>query len=105
MLTRIVRMSVAPVLAAAALLPSAPRAESQQPPVAAPLTIPAAEFTARRAALAMRIENGVVVAFGGRALVHDFGTFFQLPTFHYLTDYDEPDGAFVQQEKVEKTSK
>jgi Xaa-Pro aminopeptidase len=73
---------------------SAGRAPAQTT-AAAQLTIPASEFAARRAALAARIENGVVVAFGGRALVHDFGTFFQLPAFHYLTNYDEPDGAFV----------
>ncbi|HEX7938120.1 MAG TPA: aminopeptidase P N-terminal domain-containing protein [Gemmatimonadaceae bacterium] len=58
-------------------------------------SIPQSEFAARRDALGARIGTGVLVAFGGRALVHDFGTFFQLPAFHYLTNYDEPDGAFV----------
>src|SRR6185312_405996 len=53
------------------------------------------EFAARRDSLAARIGNGVVVAFGGRTPVTDFGTFFQLPAFHYLTNYDEPDAAFV----------
>jgi len=57
--------------------------------------IPASEFAARRDSLARRIGDGVVVAFGGRTLVHDFGTFFQLPAFHYLTNFDEPDAAFV----------
>ena len=57
--------------------------------------IPAAEFSARRDSLAARIDSGVVVAFGGRTLVHDFSTFFQLPAFHYLTSLDEPDAAFV----------
>jgi Xaa-Pro aminopeptidase len=57
--------------------------------------IPAADFAARRDSLAARVENGVVVAFGGRTLVNDFGTFFQLPAFHYLTNFDEPDAAFV----------
>ncbi|HVT38471.1 MAG TPA: aminopeptidase P N-terminal domain-containing protein [Gemmatimonadaceae bacterium] len=57
--------------------------------------IPAAEFAARRDSLAARIDNGVVVAFGGRTLVQDFGPFFQLPAFHYLTNVDEPDAAFV----------
>jgi Xaa-Pro aminopeptidase len=54
-----------------------------------------AEFSARRDSLAARVDSGVVVAFGGRTLVQDFGTFFQLPTFHYLTNFDEPDAAFV----------
>jgi Xaa-Pro aminopeptidase len=57
--------------------------------------IPAAEFGARRDSLARRIGDGVVVAFGGRTLVNDFGTFFQLPAFHYLTNFDEPDAGFV----------
>ncbi len=57
--------------------------------------IGAAEVAARQSAMAAKVENGVVVAFGGRALVHDFGTFFQLPAFLYLTNYDEPDAAFV----------
>ncbi|HEY4304013.1 MAG TPA: Xaa-Pro aminopeptidase [Gemmatimonadaceae bacterium] len=53
------------------------------------------EFAARRDSLAKRIDSGVVIAFGGRTLVADFGTFFQLPAFHYLTNFDEPDAAFV----------
>jgi Xaa-Pro aminopeptidase len=57
--------------------------------------IPAAEFAARRDSLAARIGDGVVIAFGGRTPITDFGTFFQLPAFHYLTNYDEPDAAFV----------
>ncbi|MEP7345980.1 MAG: aminopeptidase P N-terminal domain-containing protein [Gemmatimonadaceae bacterium] len=57
--------------------------------------IPASEYAARREALAARIDSGVVLSFGGRTLVHDFGTFFQLPAFQYLTNYKEPDGAFV----------
>src|SRR3954451_23276859 len=56
---------------------------------------PAAEFAARRDSLAARVDSGVVVAFGGRTLVNDFGTFFQLPAFHYLTNFDEPDAALV----------
>jgi len=57
--------------------------------------ISAAEFTARRAALASLVGNGVVVALGARRQVNDYGMFFQLPTFRYLTNYEEPDGAFV----------
>ena len=65
--------------------------------LAAPLgaQISAAEFAGRRDALAIRIDSGIVIAFGGRTLVTDFGRFFQLPAFHYLTGYDEPDAAFV----------
>jgi Xaa-Pro aminopeptidase len=57
--------------------------------------ITTAEYAARRDSLAARIGDGVVIAFGGRTPVTDFGTFFQLPAFHYLTGYDEPDAAFV----------
>lgn len=64
-------------------------------PAASHAQIPTSEFAARRDRLAERIGDGVVVAFGGRTLVHDFNTFFQLPAFHYLTDFDEPDAAFV----------
>ena len=72
--------------------------------------IPQREFGARRDALAkridsgaechgqqsgQRIDSGVVVAFGGRTPVTDFGPFHQIPAFHYLTNFDEPDAAFV----------
>ncbi|MGV3708785.1 MAG: aminopeptidase P N-terminal domain-containing protein [Gemmatimonas sp.] len=57
--------------------------------------IPQSEFAARRDSLAARIDSGVVVAYGGRALVHDFSTFFQLPAFLYLTNLNEPDAALV----------
>lgn len=57
--------------------------------------IAATEFAARRDSLAARVDNGIVVAFGGRTLVHDFGTFFQLPAFSYLTNLNEPDAALV----------
>ena len=57
--------------------------------------IPAGDYAARCDSLAARMDSGVVIAFGGRTLVNDFGHFFQLPAFHYLTGYDEPDAALV----------
>ncbi|MBA2627648.1 MAG: M24 family metallopeptidase [Gemmatimonadales bacterium] len=57
--------------------------------------IPAAEFAARRDSLARRIGDGVVVAFGARTPVTDFGPPTQLPAFRYLTNYEDPDAAFV----------
>src|ERR1044071_4684850 len=57
--------------------------------------VPAAECAARRDSLAARIGDGVIVAFGGRTPVTDFGTFYQIPAFHYLTNFDEPDAAMV----------
>jgi Xaa-Pro aminopeptidase len=64
-------------------------------PAAAVAQIPASEFVARRDSLAGRVQNGVVIAFGGRTPITDFGPFYQLPAFHYLTNFDEPDAAFV----------
>jgi len=57
--------------------------------------IPTAEYATRRDSLAARLGDGVVVAFGGRTPVTDFGPFYQLPAFHYLTSFDEPDAAMV----------
>src|SRR4051812_49545300 len=62
---------------------------------AAHAQIPSTEYAARRDSLAARIGDGVVVAFGGRTPITDFGPFYQLPAFHYLTNFDEPDAAFV----------
>src|SRR5215213_5340533 len=65
--------------------------------VAAPAfaQVAASEFAARRDSLAARVRDGVVIGFGGRTPVTDFGPFYQLPAFHYLTSFDEPDAAFV----------
>lgn len=57
--------------------------------------ITSAEYAARRDTLASRIDSGIVVAFGGRTPVSDFGPFFQLPAFHYLTGYDYADASLV----------
>jgi Xaa-Pro aminopeptidase len=57
--------------------------------------IPLAEYAARRDSLAARLDSGVVLAFSGRTPVTDRGPFYQLPAFHYLTAFDEPDAAFV----------
>ncbi|MEP7002850.1 MAG: aminopeptidase P family protein, partial [bacterium] len=57
--------------------------------------IPAAEYAARRDSLAAHVKDGIVVAFGGRTPITDFGPFYQLPAFHYLTNFDEPDAALV----------
>jgi Xaa-Pro aminopeptidase len=57
--------------------------------------IPAGEYAARRDSLAARIRNGIVLAFGARTPVTDFGPFYQIPAFHYLTNFHEPDAAFL----------
>ncbi len=70
-----------------AMLPAA--AAAQAPSVSL------AEVAARRDALAARVDSGVIIAFGGRELVHDFSTFYQLPAFRYLTELNEPDAALL----------
>ncbi|MBI2795337.1 MAG: aminopeptidase P N-terminal domain-containing protein [Gemmatimonadetes bacterium] len=62
---------------------------------AAHAQLPQAEYAQHRAAFAARIDSGVVVAFGERNPVADFGPFFQLPAFLYLTNYREADAAYV----------
>jgi Xaa-Pro aminopeptidase len=71
-------------------------------PLPGQITTP--EYVARRDALAARIDSGVVIGFGGRTLVTDFSRFFQLPAFHYLTGYDEPDAALVMVARHGKAS-
>lgn len=57
--------------------------------------IPVAEYAARRAALAARIDNGVVLAFGRREPVNHWPPFYQNPHFRYLTGFLESNAAFV----------
>lgn len=90
----------ASLLAVMLLLAAAPVAAQSELAVSLPAV------AARRAAFAERIGNGVVVAFGGRALVHDFSTFYQLAAFRYLTELNEPDHALVMvvRDKVPTTT-
>jgi len=53
------------------------------------------EYASRRASLAERIGEGVVVAFGGATPVTDFGPFYQLPAFRYLTGYEHANASLV----------
>ncbi len=64
-------------------------------PAALAAQITPAEYQARRDSLAARIGDGVVLAFGGRTPVTDFGPFYQLPAFHYLTGYDYADATLI----------
>jgi Xaa-Pro aminopeptidase len=89
LLTSIGRLrSIAPLVfsLAVAPLPAARTAHAQ---------ITAAEYAARRDSLAARLDSGIVVAFGARNPVTDFGPFFQIPGFRYLTGYLEPDAALI----------
>ncbi|HEX7051730.1 MAG TPA: Xaa-Pro peptidase family protein [Longimicrobiales bacterium] len=65
--------------------------------IAAPAAaqIPKSEYAARRAALAERIGDGVVVAFGATEPMDDAANYRQLPAFRYLTGFETPDAAFL----------
>ena len=66
--------------------------------------VPSREYASRRDSLAARLGDGVVVAMGGKTPVTDFGPFYQLPAFHYLTNFHEPDAAMVMVAKGGKAT-
>ncbi|MGH7646783.1 MAG: aminopeptidase P N-terminal domain-containing protein, partial [Gemmatimonadaceae bacterium] len=72
--------------------------------VAAHAQITNAEYAARRDSLAARLDSGIVIAFGERTPVTDFGPFYQLASFRYLTGFAEPDAAFVMVIRGEQQS-
>ena len=64
-------------------------------PSALPTSISAAEYAARRDSLLARLGDGAaVVAFGERAPI-GFPSFYQVPTFRYLTGFLEPEAALL----------
>lgn len=62
------------------------------------------EYAARRAALAARIDSGVIVAYGGREPVRHVPEFYQLPSFRYLTGFLESDAAFAMVKRGGRTT-
>src|SRR5688500_7004829 len=66
-------------------------AEAQTPAPA----IPPAEYAERRAEVARRVADGVVLSFGARTPVDDLGRFRQTPSFMYLTGWERPNGVLV----------
>jgi len=57
--------------------------------------IPASEYTARRAALAKQLQNGVVLALGSPEPEEDFISFNQNSRFRFLTNFNEPNAALL----------
>ena len=55
----------------------------------------AAEYAQRRTALLAQIPEGVVVALGAHEPPQDYLSFYQSPSFNYLTGLLEPDAALV----------
>ena len=55
------------------------------------------EYAARRAELARRVTDGVVLAFGAPTATDFWGTYQQRPSFMYLTGWERPNGVFVME--------
>jgi Xaa-Pro aminopeptidase len=53
------------------------------------------EYRLRREALTARLPDGVVLAIGAPEPEHDYLSFFQAPSFYYLTGFREPGAALV----------
>ena len=66
--------------------------------------IPQAEYAQRRAALAAKIQDGVLLAIGAQEPVQDYLTFYQTESFTYLTGYNEPNAALVMVKRAGETS-
>jgi Xaa-Pro aminopeptidase len=72
---------------AVVLLPGALAAQTRQ------------EYAARRLTLETKVPDGVLVALGAREPAQDYLSFFQAPSFYYLTGFKEPDAALVMIKK------
>ena len=68
--------------------------------ILAPLSVTHGQFTQReyadrRAALASKAPDGVIIALGSPEPEQDYLSFYQNPNFNYLTGFLEPDAALV----------
>jgi len=66
--------------------------------------IPQAEYAQRRAALAAKIQDGVLLAIGGKEPAQDYLSFYQNEPFTYLTGYNEPNAALVMVKRGGQTT-
>ena len=57
--------------------------------------VPSTEYANRRAALAQKLGNGILVALGNPEPEEDFISFNQNSNFRYLTSFNEPEAALV----------
>jgi Xaa-Pro aminopeptidase len=74
-------------LSALLLLPGVLSAQSTQ------------EFERRRMLFAAKVPDGVIVALGAHEPAQDYLSFYQAPSFYYLTGLKEPDAALVMVKK------
>jgi Xaa-Pro aminopeptidase len=63
-----------------------------------------AEYAQRRAALASKIQDGVLLAIGAQEPEHDYLSFYQNEPFTYLTGYEEPNASLVMVKRGGQTS-
>jgi Xaa-Pro aminopeptidase len=66
--------------------------------------VPQAEYAQRRAALATKIQDGVLLAIGSQEPAQDYLSFYQNEPFTYLTGYNEPNAALVMVKRGGQTS-
>jgi Xaa-Pro aminopeptidase len=66
--------------------------------------IPQAEYAKRRAALAAKIQDGVLLAIGSQEPAQDYLSFYQNEPFTYLTGYNEPNAALVMVKRGAQTT-
>ena len=64
----------------------------------------AGEYAQRRAALLAQIPDGIVVALGAHEPAQDYLSFYQSPSFNYLTGFLEPDAVLVMTKSAGATT-
>lgn len=66
--------------------------------------IPQTEYAQRRAGLAAKMQDGVLLAIGAKEPAQDYLTFYQNEQFTYLTGYNEPNATLVMVKRGGQTS-
>jgi Xaa-Pro aminopeptidase len=66
--------------------------------------IPQVEYAQRRAALAGKIQDGVLLALGSQEPAQDYLSFYQNESFTYLTGYNEPNARLVMVKRGGQTT-
>ena len=82
-------------VAVIALTPTLIQSQTSLSPLAAPASVTSADYAARRAAVAAKVDSGVVLAFGETHPLDYYPDFYQMPNFEYLTGFDESDAALL----------
>jgi Xaa-Pro aminopeptidase len=66
--------------------------------------VPQPEYAQRRAAVAAKMQDGVLLAIGAQEPAQDYLSFYQIEPFTYLTGYNEPNAALVIVKRGGQTS-